>query len=310
MYSTTLHDAELERQVIERIGASWDTRVAVRQERLDLTQYYDPAIPDFPTTMVPFWDEPEFAALDQATRMRFLAAAWIAYNEKAIYLEDEIVQPLCSLLLKNRLPGVSDPRVKQVLAQVQVDEQFHILMCLDICNNARERHGLFDFAVPEPLVGTRLKRRLAETSGEREAAILRLAYASVAEMSINAYLNQVASDKSIQPLNRINTDMHRRDESAHSMAFRQIVASCFRALDAGGQEMFRNHIRTALDDFTTPDHGSWASILAFMDIPGREALLQRLEAATRAKRLNRDYTVLSSLFEEIGLEGLIDEKTA
>ncbi len=121
-------------------------------------------------------------------------------------------------------------------------------------------------------------------------------------MSINAYLNLVASDMSIQPLNRINTDMHRRDESAHSMAFRQIVASCFKALDAQGQEQFRRHIRAALDDFTTPDHGSWASILAFLDIPGREALLARLDTATRAKRLSRDYTVLSSLFAEIGLE--------
>ncbi len=302
MYSTTLHDANLERNVIERIGASWDTRVAVRQDRLDLTQYYDPAIPDFPASMVPFWNEPEFAALDQPTRLRFLAAAWVAYNEKAIYLEDEIVQPACSLLLKNRLPGVAEPRVKQVLAQVQVDEQFHILMCLDICNSARERHGLSAYVVPEPLLGVRLRHKLAATPDAREAAILRLAFASVAEMSINAYLDQVASDMSIQPVNRVNTDMHRRDESAHSMAFRQIVASCFKALDAGGQELFRHHIRAALDDFTTPDHGSWDSILAFLRIPGREALLARLEAATRDKRLSRDYTVLSSLFAEIGLE--------
>jgi alpha-N-dichloroacetyl-p-aminophenylserinol N-oxygenase len=305
MYSTTRHDAALERQVIERIGTSWNTRVAVRQDRLDLTQYYDPSIPDFPTTMVPFWNEPEFAALDQAVKLRFLAAAWIAYNEKAIYLEDEIVQPLCSLLLKNRLPGVSDPQVKQVLAQVQVDEQFHILMCLDICNNARERHDLFGYEMPEPLLGVRLKQTLAETPDAYEATILRLAYASVAEMSINAYLNQVASDQSIQPLNRINTDMHRRDESAHSMAFRQIVGSCFRALDARGQDLFRRHISDALDIFTTPDHGSWASILAFLDIPGRDALLARLDAATRSKRLSRDYTVLSSLFDEIGLKGVL-----
>lgn len=302
MYTTAKNDAELARAVLERIGKSWDTRVAVRKERLDLTQYCDPSLPDFPTAMVPFWDDEDFAKLDEQTKLRFLGAAWVSYNEKAIYLEDEIVQPLCSLLLKDRLPGASDPQVKQVLAQVQVDEQFHILMCLDICNNARLRHRLDDYKAPEPLLGVRLKEILERSPNERESAIARLAYAAVAEMSINAYLNQVANDMTIQPLNRINTDMHRRDESVHGIAFREITASVYKNLDPDGQRSFRAHVADALTDFTSPDLTSWVSILEYIDVPGRAGILEKLAQTTAGKRLKRDYTVLEALFDELGIK--------
>ncbi|MFL6624812.1 MAG: diiron oxygenase [Sulfurifustis sp.] len=302
MYTTAINDVELTRKVIETIGRSWDHRVAVRQERLDLTQYYDASIPDFPIAMVPFWNDAQFAVLDERTKLRFLAAAWVAYNEKAIYLEDEIVQPFCSLLLKDRLPGASDPQVKQVIAQIQVDEQFHILMCLDICNNARARHGLHDYVMPEPRLGANLKRKLEQTPDPTQAALLRMAYASVAEMSINAYLNQVATDQTIQPLNRINTDMHRRDESAHSTAFREIIGSVCRALDPDAKRRFCGYLHDALVDFTTPDGSHWESILDYLGVPGRDGILARLHAMMQSKRLSRDYTVLGGLVEELGIK--------
>ncbi|VGO09795.1 hypothetical protein AMB3_2195 [plant metagenome] len=302
MYTTVNDDAALSRDVIARLGRSWNTRVAVRQERLDLSQYYDPSIPDFPVAMVPFWHDPAIGALDEATRLRLLAAAWVAYNEKAIYLEDEIVQPLCAQLLRGDLPGVGAAGVKQVIAQIQVDEQFHILMCLDICNNARERHALHDYVVPPPKVGRLMKARLAQAASAREAVLLRMAYASVAEMSINAYLNQVSSDQTIQPLNRINTDLHRKDESAHSVAFHEIVGSVYKALGDEDRATFRARLVDAMTDFTTADHGNWASILAYLSVPGREGILARLEEAGKDRRLSRDYTVLSSLFEALGIE--------
>jgi hypothetical protein len=302
MYTTAKNDSDLERGVMERIGKSWDTRVAVRKERLDLSDYCDPSLPDFPISMVPFWDDEDFAKLDQKAKLRFLAAAWVAYNEKAIYLEDEVINPLCSLLLKGAMPGANDPQVKQVIAQILVDEQFHILMCLDICNNARERHAIEDYVVPVPALGVKLKKSLAEAADDKEYAIIRLAYGSVAEMSINAYLNYVANDTTIQPLNRINTDMHRRDESVHGQAFRQITASIYRRLDDEGKRSFRHHIKDALDDYTSPDITSWASILDYIELPGREKIMAKLEAETRGKRLTRDYTVLEGLFDDLGIK--------
>lgn len=306
MYTTTRRDSEFEHAILERIGKSWDTRVAVRKERIDLTQYCDPAIPDFPISMVPFWDDPDFAALDNETRMRFLGTAWVAYNEKAIYLEDEIIQPVCKILLQNKLPGASDPQLKQVLAQIQVDEQFHILMCLDVCNSARVRHDIEDFVAPEPLVGGFLSGAIEDVEDEAAVGVVRLAYASVAEMSINAYLKQVSKDMTIQPLNRINTDMHRRDELTHGVAFREIVASVYRSLPRHLQACFRSNASRALRDITLPDHTQWKAILEYLKIPKRREIIARLEEAMHGKLLQRDYTVLRGLFEELGIKKDID----
>jgi len=301
MYTNVNHDAAFEKDVLERIGKSWDTRVAVRKERLDLTDYYQTSLPDFPIAMVPFWNDTDFAKVDNELKLRLLAAAWVAYNEKAIYLEDEIVLPACSQLLKGRLPGAGDPLVKQVLAQVQVDEQFHILMCLDVCNLARKRHQLDEFIAPIPSLGVELDQRLSGTETGAPTQLLRLAYAAVAEMSINAYLNQVASDMTIQPINRINTDMHRRDESVHSIAFHEIVGSVYKELEPAQQSCFRDHLGNALRTFTTPDVGFWTSILEYMEIPGRERIVSRLNQADAGRRLSRDYTVLRSLFKKVGI---------
>jgi hypothetical protein len=301
MYTTSANDAILERKVIDRLASSWDQRVAVRQERLDLSQYCDDGIPDFPSALVPFWDDAQFARQEPIAKLRFLGAAWIAYNEKAIYMEDEIVQPLCSLLLKNALPGVADPQVKQVLAQIQVDEQFHILMCLEICNVARTRHRLEAYGMPEPLLGLRMKARLAASADAREQTLVRLAYAVVAETAIHAYLKQISSDMTIQPLNRINTDLHRRDESAHGAAFLEITRSVYKNLDQGERTLFQGCMTQALNAYAEMDLSMWSSILDHLQIDGRAAILQRLAPVLNNKRPSKDYTYLVGLLDELGI---------
>jgi hypothetical protein len=300
MYSTISNDAALTRDVLAALGKSWDQRVAVRKERLDLGQYYDPSIPDFPTSLVPFWSDALFVDLDEAVKRRVLAAAWIAYNEKAIYLEEAVVQPACGILFRGELPGVGDPRIKQVIAQIQVDEQFHILMCLDICHLARLRHQLQDYVFPEPLLGVKLKQLVDSAASIDDARIARLAYACVAEMSINAYLDVVATDMTIQPLHRINTEMHRRDEAAHGIGFSEIIGSVYRRMSDPQQMRFCDHVGRALHDFTTPDLSHWASILGHLQIPGRDEILRRHEHSTRGLVLKRDYTTLRRLFDELG----------
>lgn len=306
MYTSVSNDAELERNVIEKITQSWNHRVAVRQERLDLTQYYDPSIPDFPIAMVPFWQDAAFSEVSDEIKLRFLAVAWVAYNEKAIYLEDEVVQPLCSLLLKNRLPGVADPQIKQALAQLQVDEQFHILMCLEICNSARMRHQLDGYVMPEPMLGVRLKELLNAAQDAQESALIRMAYATVAETSIHVYLKRISSDVTIQPLNRINTDMHRKDESAHSTVFREIAGSVYKNLDADAKACFKKYILRALNDFTEPDLSFWSSLLRYLHIPAWQQIVERLEQRLKSQRIGRDYTSLLSLLEEIGIKDEIN----
>ncbi len=301
MYTDTTGDTLLERNVIRRLTETWNTRVAVRRERPDFSQHYDPTLPDFPIAMVPFWGYPAFADTDESLRRRLLAGAWVAYNEKTIFVEDDIINPLCRTLLRGELAGVGDPQVKQIIAQTMVDEQFHILMCLEVCTNARGRHRLESLVVPKPLLIRRLEETVAQVGDSHERAIAQMAYATVAEMSINAYLRALSSDRTIQPLNRINTDLHRMDEGAHSAIFKELGLSVFKNLIASQRESFKRYIVKALHDFTEPDHSSWRALLTYLEVPRATEILDELARQTRERRSSRDYTALRGLLDELGI---------
>lgn len=307
MYTQALdHTDDLEHAVLATLAESWSTRVAVRRDRLDLSGYCDPALPDYPIAMVPFWSWRELEAVDLPQRMRLLGAAWIAYNEKTISIENDLVNPACNLLLRDELPGASNLQLKQVIAQMQVDEQFHVLMCLEICNSARQRHGLERLVVPRSRVVTRLDQLLAETRTGVDFALVRLAFATVAEMSINAFLRALATDQTIQPLNRLNTDLHRRDESAHAAIFRQIVRSVYLRLGARERDAFNRYLGQALHCFSEPDLSGWEAIFGHVNIAGADDILLRLGAHSIARSPARDYESLVRLLDELGNRGQLD----
>ncbi len=305
MYTNSIGDAALNKAVVQKLKNSWNSRVAVRKQRLDLAQYYDPAIPDFPEHLVQIWNDEAFKSVDERTRLRLLAGAWIMYNEKTIYIEDKIINPACQLLLRDELPGVCDPDVKEVIAQTIVDEQFHILMCLEVCNNARERHQLHGLTIVTPLLIERADSVTREAEMRGEVALARMAYALVAEMTINTYLKALSADTSIQPLNRINTDMHRQDEAAHSTLFRELGASVYRSLNSHQAQIFKGYIRRALNDFTEPDNSGWVAILKYLHIPQAGQIITCLEEKTKGTRLPRNYSAFKGLLDELGLTGEI-----
>jgi hypothetical protein len=277
--------------------------VAVRRERLDLSGYVDPALPDFPVAMVPFWNAPAFAGVAPAERLRLLGAAWVVYNEKTISVENDVITPLCNCLLRDELPGISRPRVKEVIAQMQVDEQFHVLMCLEVCNSARRRHRLDRLVVPKSLVVRRQEALLAELAPGRAQALARLAYATVAEMTLNAFLRALSVDETIQPLNRLNTDLHRRDEGAHALIFRELAAGVFRALPSDEQATFNHHLGRALRDFTEPDPSGWEACLRYLELSAADDLLAGLR--TPGRKTARDYGRLVALLDDLGNRGAV-----
>ncbi|MBA2674979.1 diiron oxygenase [Ramlibacter sp.] len=297
-------------KLMEAFSRSWSDRVAVRKERLDLTQYYDKSIPDFPIEIIPFARDPEFTGVvEQAgteARLRYLAATWIAYNERVIFVEDDLVQPLCGLLRKHALPGVLDARVQEVVAQVQVDEQFHTLMCLEVCNSARERHQLHGYVLPEPLLARRMKARLAAHGTPHDHALIRMAYAAISEATIHEYLRLLSSNETIQPVNRMHTEMHRRDESAHGPVFIELTRSVFRGLDAGAQGRFLVFFTDALRDSTEIDIGFWASTLPYLQQRDWNPFVDRITQELSGKRIRRDYGVLVPLLDDLGIRDKIE----
>ena len=300
----------LDRKVMAKMKATWSDRVAVRKERLDLSKYYDPGIPDFPLEIIPFGEDAEFRAIfdrqDDEARLRFLAATWIAYNERVIFIEDDVVQPFCALLRKNLLPGVNDELVQQVIVQSQVDEQFHTLMCLEVCSSARERHRLGDYVLPPPLLGRRIREQLAATDDAFEHALILMSYATILETTIYDYLRKLSTITSIQPLNRIHTEMHRRDEAAHGMIFLEIARSVYRNLDAERERALLSFFSKALHDSVEIDMSFWSSTLPYLDAVDWRPFIERVGRDLSRKRVGRDYGALLQLLDDLGVRNKVD----
>ena len=304
MYSTISGEAAgggLRDRVTAMLADSWQTRVAVKTCDLDTDSYYDKRIPDYPPRLVPFRDHPRYKALDETTRRRILAGAWVAYNEKTIDVEMSVTAPACALLMKNAFLGLDTAASKRLVAQTQIDEQFHVLMCLDACLLARKMHGLEDLVIPKSLVAQEVDRAVAQAANRREIELIHLAFAAVAEVTVNQYLNVLADDLEIQPFNRATTALHRQDEVTHHDIYKGFVTSVFGHFDEHERRVFVKALTAGLEAFVKIDFGAWQRILEFLDIDGADEMVRDCLASAGAKRIVRDYSGFRGLLAEIGV---------
>ena len=292
--------------VVQRLAHSWRNRVAVNHEKLDLAKYYDQSIPDYPLDLVSFRADTRFSSLDPSTRHRILAGAWILYNEKTIAVENSIVTPACSLLLRGAFPTLDRVEIKRVVAQTLVDEEFHILMCLEACMVARQAYGLEALVLPCPAVVEALERQVAEVSSIRHQEIIRLAFATVAELTINAYLSLLSSDQTIQPLNRETTDLHRKDEASHNKFFRTITEVVYTSFEGNERDIFIRALSDGLHAYVQPDPKAWVEVLRFVGVAEAQGIVADSSDIPLGRRMARDYSEFRNLLADLRIEGEID----
>lgn len=304
MYSTISGEAAgraLQDRVTAMLADSWETRVAVKTGELDADSYYDKNIPDYPPRLVPFRDHPRYKALDETTRRRVLAGAWVAYNEKTIDVEMSVTAPACALLMKNAFAGLDTAASKRLVAQTQIDEQFHVLMCLDACLLARRMHGLEGLVIPKSLVAQEVERAVRNAADRREAELIHLAFAAVAEVTVNQYLDILADDPEIQPFNRATTALHRKDETTHRDIYKGFVMSVFGNFNEQERQAFVKALTAGLEAFVKIDFGAWQQILEFLHIEGAGEIIHDCLRSGTAKRIVRDYSGFRGLLADIGV---------
>lgn len=284
----------------KKLAESWAKRVAVKVSDIDVSYYNDPAVPDFPYAMVPFKQDPRFVSLDVKTQRQVLAGAWITYNEKVISIESHIVNPSCERILQGGICGVNNADIKRVVCQTMVDEQYHTLMSLEASLLTRKLHGLEKLVIPESELIQSLKHKLAEAKERPHQDLILLAHATVAELTINAYLKLLSFDDTIQPFNRDITRLHFDDESTHRKIFLEIVPIIYQTLSVQDKAFFFESLKDCLDAFTRPDFSSWTAILSYLEVPEYRDILEKV--SQNAKPLFRDYSSFKALLSKLGIE--------
>ncbi|WP_405650573.1 diiron oxygenase [Streptomyces sp. RK9] len=298
----------VENAVIRRLVGNWHRRATVKREEPDLDELFDLSLADYPERILPFRDHPTFRGLDPQKRAELLSWAWIAYNRHTVMAEQKVANPAFALVMEGEYPGLTGEALNLSLAQAMVDEQYHTLMHLNASAVTRRKRG---HAMPDnalPLSHTaRVHQELRDRAGERwEKSLTTLAFATVSEISINAYLDLLAEDTTIQPINSTTAKLHNRDEYCHASISHVLAEMVYHHLDARQRRYFLDMLMQGLDAFVANDYTTWHRIVDLVGIDGGHEMLADCQADAGRARLVRDYTGLHKLVEQMGVADQVD----
>lgn len=186
------------------------------------------------------------------------------------------------------------------LRQTIVDEDYHILMCHNAATVTLRRRDLTELRFPSGdwAVVRGLARSCQGLSG-LSRDLVAIAFSLAAETTISGFLSALAGASDIQPMNRLTTDLHRRDESAHAVIFRELVGSLHRALGPGERRLFQDALVEGVKAFRAPDYEPWVRVAAAGGVTVTAAELEDEMSAQPVPA--RDLSPLRLLLADLGL---------
>ncbi len=301
-------DDEVESAVISRLAGNWYRRATVKRDEPDLDSLFDESRPDYPEAIIPFSGHPIWQALPEEKRSRLLSWAWIAYNRHTVLAEQRVANPAFALVMEGEFPSLGGQEIEIALAQAMVDEQYHTLMHINANAITRKRRkDPFPDAFLPASHTAREHQRLRDASSERwQRSLTTLAFATVSEISINAYLDLLADDQEIQVINSTTAKLHNRDEYCHASISDELAKMVYDVLDVNKRRFFLERMVAGLEAFVATDYSTWERILEVEQIPGRERMIAETKEDTSRSRLVRDYSGLHSLLTEMDVLGEVE----
>ncbi|MGH9205388.1 MAG: diiron oxygenase, partial [Acidimicrobiales bacterium] len=131
----------------------------------------------------------------------------------------------------------------------------------------------------------RYRHRVATAENFQQRALSTLAFTIVAEISINAYLNLVADNDEIQPINRVTAILHNRDEYCHSSIADEIARAAYAHLNTVQREFFHSALADGLEAFAANDYTTWHRIVDLVSVPNSRQVWRDVANDPSRKRL-------------------------
>ncbi len=293
--------------LIAQLNNAWPRRATVcDMEKFRVDGEFDAGRPDYPIALVPFFTHEGVQRLDDPVKQDILTWGWIGYNRRTVAAEDHVVNPALNYLASDILPS-DDWIFTESIRQTLIDEHYHTLMHLNaIQRTRRERQIDTDMALPMSVIYReldKLKRQRVEPWEKQLAAVV---FATVAEISVNAFLDILAADQTIQPQNRSVAQLHNRDEYAHSKTLGEISKVVFHRLTPNQKAFFIATLPIALRAFVAQDFSMWEAILRQLNVPDAASIIRDCQESGKESALTRDYSGLHRLADELDILGELD----
>jgi len=167
----------------------------------------------------------------------------------------------------------------------------------------RERREIAvpDTVLPQPHI-TLVHSRLRDAAPERwQKKLTTLAFCTVSELSISAYLHLLSDDPDIQVINSTTVKLHNRDEICHSSISGELAKIVYDYLAPNQRRFFVDTMITALRAFVANDYTTWQRILDLEGVPGGARMINEVRADGGRLNLVRDFGGLHTLLTEMDL---------
>lgn len=172
---------------------------------------------------------------------------------------------------------------------------------ISACQVTRQQRNLHKLKLPSFALTTNMYREQSYYAEPWQKILIQVATAIVSEVFISDYLELLAHDREIQPLNQMTVETHRRDEMAHGSIFKNLTKCIYSQLNSTQKEFFVNVLPKPVRWFANTELVVWKSMLQQIDFPHVESVIADCAASNEVNLMSMDYTELISLAEEVGI---------
>lgn len=309
--TASIEDAEpaIGPSTLHRIAAAWPRRATIRTDMATIAnpEAYRPELLDYPVDLLPFAEHPDFLGLPEEQRQRVNTMAWLAYNGRVIAAEEMVANPTFEMLAHGVFPGVDRYEIREVVQQSHVDEVWHTYMHMIAMQRTREARRVgAEPEYPHPVTNRRLYALRADAAERWEWQLMYLLWTAVGEISVNALLDLLARDATIQPMHALVARLHSRDESAHGPIMLEVMKEVYVHLDRAQRELFVRALPDAIVAFGAEDYRLWPAVLEYCGVPRAREIVADSRALPGAELLVTDFSGVHRLVRELEIEDRVE----
>jgi len=304
---TAIEIAKVDHQLVVRLNQAWTKRATVcAPDKAEASEAFDPTRPDYPECMVPFFHHPKFQTLSEELKSTVVTWGWIGYNLRTVTAEEHVVNPALSVIA-NQYLGKDDWHFREAMQQTLIDEHYHTLMHLRAIERTKLERALDqDLDLPPSVTYLRLIALREELPEQWQRDLAAITFAVVAEISVNAYLDLLADDQSIQPQNRRVAELHNRDEYAHSKILAEAAKVMYANMQPTQRAFFARTLSVAAGAFNNQDYSMWEAILTQLGVEDAALIIADTRESNKNATIMRDYSGLHRLAQDLGISDEID----
>jgi 4-aminobenzoate N-oxygenase len=296
---------EIGPDTLRRLSAAWPGRATIRSHMETLSQppEFDPSVPDYPARFLPFAEHPDFLVASPEKRQRVLTYAWLMYNARVITAEERIANPTFAKIVHGVFPGSGRIEVKQAVQQAHVDETWHTYMHMMAMHHTREVRALGpEPDYPHAVTYRRLAAEQEKVADGWHRDLLALAWTTVTEVSVNAYLELLSRDTTIQPAHALVARLHARDEAAHGSVMVEVTRELYAHLEPAQRRVFAAALPRAVVAFAAHDYRAWPDLLRHVGIARADDIVEDCRNDRGNSLLVRDFSGVERLARELDID--------